>query len=90
LSEGVQGTQEASRFKETVRSLRNYRSLEVIEVKEIGKTSKILYLAMNFERGVLYGRFLLWKSDRDWVVQHIDFSTKPEVIMPWLALGGGK
>lgn len=42
------------------------------------------------ERGLLYTSFLVWKSDRDWLVQHLDFSTKPEVIMPWLALGGGK
>jgi len=83
-------TDETNKFKEMVKPLRNYRSYEVIEVKEIGKTSKILYVAMSFERGVLYGSFLVWKSDRDWIVQRMEFNTKPEVIMPWLAVGGGK
>jgi hypothetical protein len=45
---------------------------------------------MSFERGVLYGSFLVWKSDRDWVVQQMDFNPKPQVIMPWLTSGGDK
>jgi len=58
-------------------------------MKEIGTTSKILYVSMSFERGVLYGSFLVWKSDRDWRIQNLEFNSKPEVIMPWLALAGG-
>jgi hypothetical protein len=77
-------------FKEMVKRLRNYRSYEVIEVKEIGSTSKILYVSMSFERGMIYGSFLVWKSDRDWIVQHMDFNTKPQVIMPWLNCAGDK
>lgn len=90
LDDAAKTSDEATKFNEMVKLLRNYRSYEVIEVKEIGKTSKILYVSMSFERGVLYGSFLVWKSERDWIVQRMDFNTKPEVIMPWLALGGGK
>jgi hypothetical protein len=90
LDEDMNGKDETSAFKEMVKRLRNYRSYEVIEIKEIGSTSKILYVSMSFERGVLYGSFLVWKSDRDWVVQQMDFNTKPQVIMPWLNAGGDK
>jgi len=88
--ENARTTDQAIQFKEMVKLLRNYRSYEVVEVKEIGRSSKILYVAMSFERGMLYGSFLVWRSERDWAVQRMDFSTKPEGIMPWLALGGGK
>ena len=90
LDEDVNAKDEINTFREMVKRLRNYRSYEVIEIKEIGTTSKILYVSMSFERGVLYGSFLVWKSDRDWVVQQMDFNTKPQVIMPWLTSGGDK
>jgi hypothetical protein len=92
LAEVDKTTQDAAttKFKEMLKPFRGYLSYEVIEVKEIGQTSKILYLSIRFERGVLYGSFLVWRSERDWIVQHMDFNTKPEIIMPWLALGGGK
>jgi hypothetical protein len=90
LDDAAKTAIETNKFKEMVNPLRNYRSYEVIEVKEIGNTSKILYVSMSFERGVLYGSFLVWKSEQDWIVQRMDFNTKPEIIMPWLVLGGGK
>ncbi len=90
LDDGTKTPDEANKFKEMVKPLRNYRSYEVIEAKEIGKTSKLLYVSMSFERGVLYGSFLVWKSDENWLVQRMEFNMKPEVIMPWLLLRGAK
>lgn len=90
LAQDAAAKEELKKFKETINSLKDYRSYEVIQVKEIGRTSKILYLSMSFDRGVLYGSFLVWKSDRDWIVQRLEFNTKPEVIMPWLLLNEGK
>jgi hypothetical protein len=77
------------RFKALIRPLQNYQSYEVVEVKEIGKRSKIFYVSMAFERGMLYGSFLVWKAERDWIVQRSDFSTRPEAVMPWLAQANG-
>ncbi len=72
-------------FKRLDRALGNYRAYELVESKAIGTTSQILYLAMSFERGAVYARFLVYRTAKGWVVQDMDFSTKPEAIMPWLA-----
>ncbi|MBM3835763.1 MAG: hypothetical protein FJ403_21340 [Verrucomicrobia bacterium] len=80
----------ADDFKEMQRTFGHYRSHELIETKDVSKASKIVFLAMNFERGAAYASFLTYKTSKDWVVQDMDFSTKPETIMPWLALGAGK
>ncbi len=72
-------------FKRLDRALGNYRSYELVESKAIGTTSQILYLAMSFERGAVYARFLVYRTEKGWVVQDMDFNTKPEAIMPWLA-----
>jgi hypothetical protein len=75
-------------FKQTERTVGNYRSYELIDGKRVSTSSKVLYLAVNFERGAIYGRFVLYRTDRDWVVQSMDFNTRPEAIMPWLSFAG--
>ena len=50
----------------------------------------IFYLSMIFDCGVVYASFLVYRAEKDWVVQNMDFNTKPEAIMPWLAFEGGK
>jgi hypothetical protein len=77
-------------FRHLDRALGNYKSCERLEVKQIGQNSEVIYLAMAFEHGVVYGRFLMYHAAKDWVVQNMDFSTKPEAIMPWLAFEGAK
>jgi hypothetical protein len=81
---------QADDFKQAERSFGNYKSYEVIESKEVGKTSKIVYLSMNFERGAAYLSFHVYRTSKDWVVQGMEFNTKPELIMPWLILNSGK
>ena len=77
-------------FRRMDRTLGNYQSSELLESKSIGQTSRVLYLAMNFQRGAVYARFHLYRTEKGWVVQNMDFSTRPEAIMPWLAFEGGK
>ena len=74
-------------FRRIDRLLGNYQNFEAIDAKPIGKTSQIVYLSMNFERGAVFAKFTLYRTAKDgWVVQHMDFNTRPEAIMPWLAV----
>ena len=76
-------------FRLIGRAVGSYKSYELVEVKRIGQNTRIIYLAMNFERGAVYARFLVYRIDNNWVVQNMDFSTRPEAMMPWLAFEGG-
>ncbi len=69
--------------------LGRYQSFEVIETKRVTQNSEVIYLSVNFAHAVMFGRFLLYQTDKDWVVQNMDFSPKPEAVMPWLAFEGG-
>ena len=79
---------QARYFRNLSPALGNYRTHEYIESKGIGRASQVIYLSINFERGVVYGRFLVYRTEKDWVVQNMDFSDRPEAIMPWLAFNG--
>ena len=76
-------------FRRMDRALGNYKSYEVIDSKAIGPNSSIIYISMNFERAAVYGRFLVYRTEKAWVIQNMDFSPKPEAIMPWLAFNEG-
>jgi hypothetical protein len=79
---------QARYFRNFSSTLGNYKSHEFIQSKAIGQASQVIYLSINFERGIVYGRFLMYRTDKDWVVQNMDFSERPETIMPWLAVQG--
>lgn len=72
------------RLKAFADRLGNYRACELIEARAIGRTSQLLYLTLNFERGALYARFLVCRADKQWVVQSLAFDLTPETLMPWL------
>jgi hypothetical protein len=76
-------------FAQLDQILGHYQSYEVIETKRVTQNSEVIYLSVNFAHAVMFGRFLLYQTDKDWVVQNMDFSPKPEAIMPWLAFEGG-
>ena len=71
-------------FRTMVRPMGNYRSFEVIEIKEITRSSRMVYVSIEFDRGAIYGGFLVYKTDQDWVVQNMEFNIKPELILPGL------
>jgi hypothetical protein len=65
-----------------------FRSYELVSTKGISANSAVVYISLNFDRAAVYGRFVVYHTDKDWVVQDMDFSPKPEAIMPWLAFEG--
>ena len=85
LEGGMKYTSLTTYFRRLDRSLGSYKSFDVVETKHIGDRSQIVYLAMNFERVAVYARFVLYRAEKKWVVQNMDFSPKPEALMPWLA-----
>ena len=77
-------------FRSIIPALGSYRSHDTIQCKTVSHDSQVFYVSINFERGVVYGRFLVYRGDKDWVVQNMDFSERPEAVMPWLAFEGDR
>jgi hypothetical protein len=75
-------------FTDMTAAIGNYKSSDVIRIKAISNQSRLVYFAMNFNRGVIYAKFLIYHAETEWVVQHMVFGARPESIMPWLALEG--
>jgi|GEM_PF-878820 hypothetical protein len=76
-------------FARLDQTLGSYKNYEVIDTTGVSQNSAVIYLCVNFDRATIFGRFMVYRTDRDWVVQDMDFSPKPEALMPWLAFQGG-
>jgi hypothetical protein len=85
-----QATSQAASFKQIENYYASYKSWEIVQVKDISKSTKIVYLVMNFQRGPVFASFVCYKADPDWVLPTFNFNTKPEAVFPPLMLSEAK
>ena len=76
-------------FLQMEQVLGNYVSYDMVESRLLGRNAEVIYVSINFDRAAVFGRFLLYQTAKGWVVQNMDFSPKPEAMMPWLAFEAG-
>ena len=71
LEDDKQSAPQPEVFEAFERLYGKHKSSEMIVSKDIGATSKIVYLAMNFERGAAFASFLVCQAGSNWVAQPI-------------------
>jgi hypothetical protein len=84
------GAGQANYLRTVIQLAGNYVSHDVLQTKLIGRSSKVIYMEIEFDRAAVYARFLVYRTEKGWVVQSMDFSTRPEALMPWLAIEGDR
>lgn len=67
---------------EIQQSYGGYRSFEVIHANDITHRIRVIYLALYFERGPVFSRFIIYRTGATWVVTNFRFSTDAEAILP--------
>lgn len=80
----------AEAFKQVERYTGKYKSFEFLDTKEIGTNSRFVFCEMDFERGALFVRFLLYRTDEGWTISGMTYKMSPEEVMPWLLTTAGK
>lgn len=59
-----------------------YQFFEIVSAYEIGRRTRILYLILDFEKGPLFAKFVVYQSNHRWILTSFDFNTKEEMILP--------
>lgn len=59
-----------------------YKTYHLIHLVRISPTSKILYFAFDYDYGQIYAKFRVYLQKSEWIVQHIEFDSHPEKILP--------
>jgi hypothetical protein len=82
----IDGSKEALSQANTLRQIQDfyggYQFFEVISAYEIGHRTRIFYLTLNFEKGPLFAKFVVYQSNHRWILTSFDFNTKEEMILP--------
>jgi len=71
-----------SLLREIQQSYGSYTGFEVIRFQDISASVRLYYLTLNFERGPVFGRFVVYRSQQGSVLTAVNFSAKPEEIVP--------
>ena len=60
----------------------SYESFEVINIRSISKKVRIFYVTIDFEKGPLFAKFVVYRADQGWILTSFNFNTKEELILP--------
>jgi len=82
----LEGRTETLNQVDTLRLAQNlygpYRYFELIGSHELSSRSKIFYLVFNYDKGPLFGKFVLYRSEEGWILTRLEFDIKEDAIMP--------
>jgi hypothetical protein len=59
-----------------------YQWYEVVRTREVSPRTMVVYLVLNYERGPLFSRFTVYRSNHRWIMTYFDFNTREENIFP--------
>jgi len=59
-----------------------YRYFELIGTHDLSSRSKIIYLVLNYDKGPLFGKFAVYRSEEGWILTRFEFDTKEDAILP--------
>lgn len=59
-----------------------FRSHDVVQVHRLGRAARLVYFVLNYDRGAVFCRALVYGRDDQASISAFDFNTKPETIFP--------
>lgn len=59
-----------------------YRGYEVMHEQDVSASVRVFYLSLNFDRGPVFSRFIVFRSEQGAMITALNFSAKPEDIIP--------
>jgi hypothetical protein len=60
----------------------SYKSFDVIRSRNLTPTTRIIYIILDYEKGPLFARFVVYRVEQRWILVSFIFNTKLEVIAP--------
>lgn len=82
----IEGSRDALSQANIMRQVQDYygtfKAFELISSKSLSPSNRIFYLSLNYEKGPLFAKFLVYRSQDSWIVVSFNFNTKEEVIIP--------
>jgi hypothetical protein len=82
----IDGSKEALTQANNLRQIQDYygayRGYELISAIDITPKTKVVYLIIDFDKGPLFAKFVVYRPDQVWILVNFNFNTKTESILP--------
>lgn len=59
-----------------------YRGFQVVSAREVTPSTRILYMTIDYEKGPLFAKFVLYRTDPGWIVTDLAFNANDAAILP--------
>jgi hypothetical protein len=60
----------------------SYQGFDVISTRTLSATTRIVYMTLNFEKGPLFAKFVVYRTAQGWILTSFTFNTKEEMVLP--------
>jgi len=57
-----------------------YHTFDLIGSRQLGARTRVYYLTLDFDKGPVFGKFIVYKADQAWVLVAFNFNTKDDVL----------
>jgi len=82
----LEGTKDALSQANILRQVQDYygtyRAFEVVSTEDISPKTRAIYLVLDFDRGPLFVKFVVYRSDQGWITAYFNSNTKEELVFP--------
>jgi hypothetical protein len=83
---GIDGSKEALSQSNNLRQIEDYygkyQNFEVVKVQTISPKTQAVYVVMDYEKGPVFAKFMVYRTDQGWVLAYFTFNTKEELVFP--------
>jgi hypothetical protein len=59
-----------------------YRAFEVMSTRDLTPKVRIVYLVLDYDKGPLFAKFVVYRSDQGWILTSFLFNTKEGAVLP--------
>jgi hypothetical protein len=82
----IEGSKDAMTQADTLRQAESlygaYQWYEIVRTREISPHTIVIDIVLDYERGPLFTRFVVYRANHRWVMTYFDFSFREETIFP--------
>ena len=82
----IEGSKDALSQANVLRQIQDFygafKSFDLISSRNLTPATRVVYLALDYEKGPLFAKFVIYRSDQSWIVVNFAFNTKEELIIP--------
>ena len=73
---------EAFQMRRIQRTLGEYKGFDLLGTRVLSPRGRILFVALNYEKGILFGSFTVYRAEHGWILSSFHFDTAHEKILP--------